>query len=425
LVKKFSNILAIQEVDMNGLEDNKAENEIKEAMEARVQSILNLIPNDQDPEAVKTVLDQITGEVRNRFESLARVAQTDFRLSESTADLQKRFEFDIPQEWKDSLQNDPNFDVMKMLNKESKKESQVEELTEDQRIVKNWDLFRDSFEREWGPHYKLQLEEALFVRANGFEYLDDMILHNFLNDLGLNMTKYKFQLKLLELTLPAENLTANGIKALGVFLNQAQDFHSLQYLSLSFAKSPFATKLEIDGLAVRDLVSNICRSLRGLKSLSLCFSDNKKIDEGSIEDIGRSIGYNLTELRRLKLDLSWCDFVTDKAIKGMFSHLKNLKGLQKLILDFRSCRNFGDQVLEDFVNNLCRGLANLQQIKLYLFANERITDAGVKGLGTGMANCLRSLQEVTLHFTKCKNISEDARNVARQKLNFVLNLNVA
>ena len=80
---------------MNGID---AENDLKAAMEARVQNILKLLPNDQDPEALKTVLDQITGEVRDRFQSLANVAQANFQLSDSTTDLQKKFEFDIPQE---------------------------------------------------------------------------------------------------------------------------------------------------------------------------------------------------------------------------------------------------------------------------------------------------------------------------------------
>ena len=62
---------------------------------------------------------------------------------------------------------------------------------------------------------------------------------------------------------------------------------------------------------------------------------NKKIDEATIEDLGKHIGYNLLELKRLKIDLSWCDALTERAFRGFSGHLKSLKGLQTLILDFR------------------------------------------------------------------------------------------
>ncbi len=57
-------------------------------------------------------------------------------------------------------------------------------------------------EEEWRNNFKLQLEEALSVKAGGMN-VDDEQLCSFMNDLGMKLMTYGFDLKVLELVLAA------------------------------------------------------------------------------------------------------------------------------------------------------------------------------------------------------------------------------
>jgi len=293
----------------------------------------------------------------------------------------------------------------------------------DRLLLENWDALRQGMEDDWRNGFKLQLEEALSVKANGIN-VDDEQLCSFMNDLGMKLATYGFDLRVLELGLAAETLTSEGVKFLGANISQTPNFKNLQYLSLNLSKTPFIPIYKIENGAVKELVMKICKNLTGLKSFSLCLSEYSKLTEDVVEDIAKSVGQNLTQLKQLKFDFSWCGEITDKAIKLLANQLRPLKNLQYLSLDFRRCWKISDSGLKDFSETICANLTHLQSLEFYFYACSQITDKGINAMGLSIYNHLKELRYLTINLHQCEKVTDNIKDALRQKLSYVLKLDI-
>jgi len=170
--------------------------------------------------------------------------------------------------------------------------------------------------------------------------------------------------------------------------------------TLQILNIDFRSCCNITDKAIEAFTVIISRKLTKLQSLGLFFIDCRKITDQSLKIVGKQIGNNLFHLQEFSVSITASRFISDQGI-ATFSYriCRPLnQSLQKLTLNFSNCWKISDDAVEILIKTVLKHLYKLQKLTLLFVQCEDLTESSLKTIETQFKNTKTNVQELILNF---------------------------
>jgi len=228
-----------------------------------------------------------------------------------------------------------------------------------------------------------QIQQLKLKRISD-EKIDDAWLTGFIPKLGDSLNR----LKGLSIELfSCPKITDQGLNAFSQGISKK--FRTLNELDLKFYNFTSIT------LKDSSLFGN--QTLPYLTTLSLNFDSCHGINNEGFVKLLTGIENTSQSLKDLSLRFRECNRITDEGLKMLGTSLKNLSNLERLLLNFKSCRSIRNDGLTSLASEGFVNLTKLKKLTLCFNKCQGIENEGICSLSNGVDQYLTQLENLAIY----------------------------